>query len=430
MSMTPMPVRNLPMVQWDCHGCGDCCRTYAVRVTAAEKARIEAQDWSDVPELATVPRTVWEKRIGDQRLNHQADGACIFLGPDNRCRMHGKYGAASKPAACRIYPFTFAPAGNHWRVGLRLACPSALGNQGQDVSGHGHDLREYGALLEAEQTVAGRDAPPLQAGAALPWSDVLRFVDALKAQLTATDKPIERKLREVLALAAVCRRSVFEKVTGPRLSEFLTIIRATAAEDVPADPRRVAAPGWTARMVFRQVAALYTRKDHGPDRGVLPDRGWAGRFAAGVRFAWGRGRVPGIHGAIPAAATFADAERSGPALDAPAEELLARFYTLKVESLAFFGPSNFHLPFWDGLDTLVLTFPAIVWLTRLIAVQRPFSDALRIAVRTVDDNFGFNPLLGSRKQLWALSMLAARGDLPRLVAWYARNSEFALRIAE
>src|SRR5262245_4153646 len=41
-------------------------------------------------------------------------------------------------------------------------------------------------------------------------------------------------------------------------------------------------------------------------------------------------------------------------------------------------------------------------------------------VRMADDNFGFNPLLGSARQKAALRLLANRGDLPRLVAWYGR----------
>ena len=38
----------------------------------------------------------------------------------------------------------------------------------------------------------------------------------------------------------------------------------------------------------------------------------------------------------------------------------------------------------------------------------------------VDDNFGFNKLLGLGRQKFALRLLANRGELPRLVAWYGR----------
>jgi lysine-N-methylase len=68
---------------------------------------------------------------------------------------------------------------------------------------------------------------------------------------------------------------------------------------------------------------------------------------------------------------------------------------------------------------LVLTFPAVLWLARAFA-DRPRAEAVRLALRTVDDNFGFNPLLGSGRQKFALRLLLRRGELTRLVAWYGR----------
>ena len=122
----PMPVKSLPVIQrWDCRGCGDCCKTYHVRVTDAERARIEGQGWADDSEMKDVEPVVWDRQLGEYRLNHTAEGACVFYGPDGRCRIHAKFGAAAKPMACRIYPFALVPAGDHWRVGIRFACPSA-----------------------------------------------------------------------------------------------------------------------------------------------------------------------------------------------------------------------------------------------------------------------------------------------------------------
>lgn len=50
----------------------------------------------------------------------------------------------------------------------------------------------------------------------------------------------------------------------------------------------------------------------------------------------------------------------------------------------------------------------------------PKPAAVERAVRVADDNFGFNRLLGMGRQQTALRLLAARDDLPRLVAWYGR----------
>jgi lysine-N-methylase len=62
-----------------------------------------------------------------------------------------------------------------------------------------------------------------------------------------------------------------------------------------------------------------------------------------------------------------------------------------------------------------------MWLARVLSAEgRPLDESIVLAVRIVDDNFGFNRLLGSVRQKFALRLLAARGELPKLVAWYGR----------
>lgn len=417
----PMPVKSLPVIQrWDCRGCGDCCKTYHVRVTDAERARIEAQDWRADPDMKDVETVVWDRQLGEYRLNHTAEGACVFYGPDGRCRIHAKFGAAAKPMACRIYPFALVPAGDHWRVGVRFACPSAAGNDGRPLPDHAADLREYAGLLEAD-AAPPKDAPPpeLKPGQAVDWPDLLRFVKAITDVLADPGTPIDYRLRKVIALASLCRKSKFEKVTGPRLKEFLEVVTAALDDDVVARAEDVSPPGWVGRVIFRQTLAVYSRKDHGPTPGIAK-RSRLTRVKAAWRFAVGTGPVPRLHGLMPAT-TFADAERPAGPLSKESDALLTRYYRVKVESLQFCGPVNFHHTFWDGLDPLLLTFPAILWLSRVLTkADRPRDEALSLAVRIVDDNFGFNKLLGSARQLWATRTLADRGELARLIAWYAR----------
>src|SRR5689334_11464399 len=117
-----MPVRSLPVVQnWDCQSCGNCCRELQIHISDAERQRIEALGWEDVEEVRGKRLFVrdgwWNRRT---RLNHRPDGACVFLGKGNRCLVHERGGPEAKPLACRLYPFILAPAGNHWRVGLRF----------------------------------------------------------------------------------------------------------------------------------------------------------------------------------------------------------------------------------------------------------------------------------------------------------------------
>jgi lysine-N-methylase len=416
-------VRSLPVVQnWDCHECGECCKSYHIRVTDAERARIDGQGWAADPDLKGVELFVWDKDLGTYRLNHADDEACVFLGPDRRCRIHAKFGSAAKPMACRVYPFMLVPAGDHWRVGLRFACPSAAKNLGRPLAEQTTDARMYAGLLEQDTNYTPADSPPpeLQPGQPVSWPDLLRFAKAFSEVLAEPGTPIDYRLRKLIALAALCKQSRFDKVSGGRLKEFLEVVSAAIGDEVPASAAAVPPPGWVGRMIFRQVAAVYTRRDTGVHIGVARRGRWT-RIRAAWRFARGRGPVPRLHGLMPET-TFAAAEQPAGPLSQEADELLTRYYRVKIESLQFCGPTNFRRRVWDGLDSLILTFPVILWLSRVLAAngERSRDEAVTLAVQIVDDNFGFNTRLGDGKQIWATQALAARGELARLVAWYAR----------
>src|SRR6185312_15037440 len=348
------------------------------------------------------------------------------LGPDNRCRIHAKFGAAAKPLACRIYPFLLVPAGDHWRLGLRYACPSSAANFGQPLAEHLPEVRDYAAALESDSPSAV-NAPPtaLQKGQLVAWSDLLRIAAAVSKVLSDSDEPLERRWRMVLGLVHLCRglkfdggRDASKMITGGRLSEMLHVLSEAVAEETPAPADEVPRPGWVGRIMFRQLSAVYTRKDHGAERGSA-QRTPLGRIAAAIRFARGRGRVPALNALVPDT-TFEKAEEPAGPPSAATDALLTRYYKMKVESLQFCGPTNFDLPFWDGLESLAMTFPAICWLGRVLAGERSRDEAITQALRLVDDNFGFNKLLGLGRQKFALRVLSGRGELARLVAWYSR----------
>jgi lysine-N-methylase len=420
----PLPVRSLPLVQkWSCHGCSDCCRTYHVRVTDDERERIAKMDWAGDPAMAGVEPVVYDKKFGGYRLNHRADGACVLLDPDNKCRIHAKYGEPAKPMACRIYPFVLVPAGDHWRVGMRFACPSVTKNAGKPVAERAGELRMYAGLLEADAATPPTDlpAPPLQGRQSVSWPDLLRFTKAVVELLAVPGRPIERKLRSVLSFDDVCRKARYDKVAGKRLGELFDILVPAVADETPADPYAIRKPGWVGRMVFRQIAALYCRKDTGHNKGAVAGKGRIALAKAAWRFARGTGILPKLHGLLPEGIPFAKADEPLGSLSEASESLLTRYYTSKVESMQFCGPTNFRQAFWDGLEMLVLTFPVMLFIARvMVAGGRPRDEAVADAVRIVDDNFGFNPLFGKGRQLWALRMMAAKGELPRLVAWYGR----------
>jgi lysine-N-methylase len=420
-----LPLLELPILKqnWDCHATGTCCQEYRIALTEEEYRRITVQSWNiaqDLDGYAPMRRAGWLRRR--YVLNHRPNGDCVFLSPQGRCRIHERHGYEAKPLACRLFPFVPVPVADHWRVSLRFSCPSAAASQGRPLAEHSALLEELVArLTEREQLhpdASGYlvEPPALIADQRLDWSELLSLVDHLVALLGDRRDSLEHRWRHCLALIDMLRQTRLDRLSRKDREQTLAIL-TTAAGQIPRDPHHVPAPSALGRVLFRLSAALCTRKDRGPNRGPA-SRSWLVLVRGVLRFARGRGAVPRFNGLLPEA-TFAQAEESLGPLNPAAQEVLERYYAIKVGSLQYCGAAAFGLPFWEGLEALAMTLPLTLWLMRLFR-DLPQEKATIRALVILDDHFGFNPLLASRRLRWAWQTLARRGELARLIAWYSR----------
>jgi lysine-N-methylase len=424
--LMPMPVRHLTVLQnWDCHVCGSCCKEYPVAITEEERLRIEEQHWETVPEFRGISlfKTGGGLLRRTNELNRRDDGSCVFLSVQGRCRIHEKFGPEGKPLPCRLFPFLLVPAGDHWRVGVRFACPSAAASKGRPLTQHDSDLATFAALLAAREGMPNKPSdanlppPEMQAGQRVAWPDLLRFVSVVLSLVRSPHERMEKRLRKCLTLDRLCRQSRFDKIDGARLEEFLNLVVSSLDGETPSDPATLAPPSWLGRLLFRQNLALFARKDQGPDRGLAAE----GRLAllrAGWRFARGRGCVPRVNGRMPDA-TFEQVETLRRPPTPESEAVLERYYVTKIGSLQFCGVMNHGLSFWDGFEMLAATFPVVCWLMRLFAAL-PAAEAAQRAISMVDDHFGFNRALGTRRQRLGFRIMTRTGELDKLIAWYGR----------
>ena len=414
------PLRNLPVMQnWDCHSCSDCCRIEAV-ITDEEKQRIESLDLVNDPEVAPKP---WfaPAGLGSQKwkLNHRPDGGCVFLTSANHCRLQERFGAQVKPFVCRLFPFVLIPAGNHWRVGMRFSCPSAAANSGRPVVDAEKDLVHLSCLLEHHlgRSADNAPAPLLQTGQQLSWPDLCRVIQVLVEIVQDRSDRLERRLRKCLAMARLCGQKRLDGLQGDKLTKYLQAVRSALETDVPREPADVPSPDRLfGGILFRVLLAIYARRDRDVYRAPGAKRR-LGRVLDGYRFVRGRGRVPRVNPFLPDT-RFEEVERSSELLQ-DLDETLERYYVVKLNSLQFCGPSNFDMPLWPGLESLVLTLPMILCLKRAIAGPSEL-DAVQQAIQIVDDHFGGNPMLGFPHVRFLLHTLAQRGELEKLVAWYSR----------
>lgn len=421
------PIRTLPLVQqaWDCHVSGSCCKEYLVTVTDEERQRIEAQGWDAEKDLGGYApfRTTgwpWSRRT---HLNHRPDGSCVFLGETGRCRIHERHGYETKPLPCRLFPFVLVPVYDHWRVGVRYACPSAAANLGRQLAEHLPDLRDFADQLARREKLEpqpdGSLAPPprLEGTFRLSWPDTLLIVDQFTDVLRDRRVPLERRLRMLLFLVRELRQAKLRELKPGQLKDLLMTLTGLADAAVP-NLMKEASPGWIGRVLFRQLCALFTRKDHGPKRG-LASKGRLALLWAAWRFTRGTGPIPRMHEGLPET-TFEAVEKPRGPLPNEAEVALERYYLLKVGSLQFCGPASFGLPFWEGIQTLVATFPVLLWVARMYPDDVPREQAAFRALTVVDDHVGFNRVLASFRQRTAFRILAGGGELGRLIAWYSR----------
>lgn len=422
------PLFHLPLVQnpsvsqgWDCQATGTCCKEYRISLSAEEHLGVQtAVGELDLGGHPPFRRRGWFRPRYE--LNQRPDGSCVFLSPEGRCRIHEKFGFHAKPLACRLFPFVLVPVADRWRLSLRFACPSVAKSVGRPLAGHSSALDEFAAEIAKRERLPGREhgaltrPPRLDADQLLDWPGLIAVDDRFLDLIRDRRDPVELRWRKCLALAELLRQSRLSVLSAEDREKTLSRLLATASE-VRRDPRLVSQPDATGRVILRLIASLYTRKDHGPNRGLVA-KGRSALAGAVLRFARGKGPVPRMHAWLPEA-TFEQAEEPRGPLDQAAEEVLERYYTIKIGSFQFCGAHSFGLSFLEGLEGLAVTVPLILWVMRLYR-DVPREEAAVRAVGIIDDHFGYNPLLGSRRIRWAIRILARSGDLSRLVAWYSR----------
>lgn len=403
---------HLPVFQrFDCHSCTYCCRNLVVNVGEADRKHILAAGWE-----TRMPgeKLFVEYRFGRRtlyRLNRRPDGACVFLGSDNLCRLHAETGPASKPLACRAYPFTAAPGADGVRIDLRMDCPSVAGNEGRTLSVHQAEIARL--AREAQVTEGFKTAPEWgTAKRVLSADEFLAVAHAFETILQAND-PLRLRLRAACELLDLLYAIQANNVRELRFIELMDLLASASLEEAR-NPEKQPVLGRRAGRLFRQWLFLHTVADD-PDalaRGRLARlrSSWK-RYGCARRFAGARGRVPRMRPDWPET-TFAAvaAVASG---DDEAWEPLERSIRLKLDAHAFAGPGYLGFDVLRGLTALFLMPAVVAWLARLTAVGqgRPVvsRDDVIAGVRQTHYTFGVSPVFVSISEQLRLRALAHPG---------------------
>lgn len=108
-----MAIEVLGPLRHACGLSGGCCQGHFVHVSGEEAARI----------TALAPALDVDEPLVDGQLR-RIGGRCAFLGDDNLCRIHARFGADAKPTVCRQYPIVAIRAERDVRIGVDPGCLS------------------------------------------------------------------------------------------------------------------------------------------------------------------------------------------------------------------------------------------------------------------------------------------------------------------
>jgi lysine-N-methylase len=413
-----LPIRTLPILEnWDCHGCGICCRGALVVLNHKDLEQIRAQRWDQDPDFRgkrlLVRLGVLDKRF---RLAQRSDGTCVFQDADKLCRIHKRFGYDAKPHVCRMAPLQLIPLENVAYVTLRRYCPSAAADKGRALKDQIDDLRAL--LKQSGDEPAPAPPPPIRRRLRRNWKDARALNDSLSRLTLDARYPLVRRLVHGVELCNMLAECKSRACQGERLVELLSILENSAVQQASALFAERMPPGRQGGKLFRQSLLEYLRLH--PD--FVGQCTWQERWrlvSAAFKFSRGKGKVPAFRLPFPAAA-FESQERPLGHLGETVLKPLNAYFETAVASWRYAMMKRQGWSMIESFWALALSYSVAMWVLRMACGERqPEARDVIGVVMMLDRGQTHAALAGYRHRLRTRA-LSHNNQLARLAAWYAR----------
>jgi len=195
-------------VVFTCQQSGACCRSdWLIGVDDAAHARLRDVPWAQAdPALAGTTTFVPLPfpLPGGERVTfaRRPDGACVFLTGDQRCGIHRRLGAASKPQVCREFPYHFVRTPDGVAVGVSFACTAVRAHHGASLAAQPDEVRAV--LAGSTRVEALPERLTLFGTIDLEWPDYRPIESALLELLASPEHPLPVALLAGSALLSLC----------------------------------------------------------------------------------------------------------------------------------------------------------------------------------------------------------------------------------
>jgi len=248
--------------RFSCQQTGRCCRQpWEVAVSASEvegyrretvgrwfRERVGAEEGAAADPFERLPGLA--SRF--YRIRKRDDGACGFLSPGGRCRLHEELGSRRKPLTCRTFPWRLHPTPEGVVVTASFSCPTVVAQQGLTAGEQRSELRalqaEWAATrAEPERPVRLSKRRTLPGPALVTLRGVLGEMLDRRGPGGAPD--LRRNVGRMARTLEDFSRYRVQRLSDERLSEYLELTgRFAARSDKPLAPRP---PTRVGRLLFR-----------------------------------------------------------------------------------------------------------------------------------------------------------------------------------
>ncbi|MBI2204465.1 MAG: YkgJ family cysteine cluster protein [Candidatus Rokubacteria bacterium] len=190
-------------VVFTCQNSGACCRNdWLIGVDDPSAERLASVDWTALdPSLPPGEKFVKLPLplAGGETLTfaRKRDGACVFLGPGEKCGIHSTLGHAAKPQVCREFPYYFVDTPDGVAVGVSFACTAVRAHHGRSLGVQQDEIRDV--LAGSSRVGAVPGSIVLYSGIDIGWEDY-RVIEAALLDILGTP---DRSLAHALIAGSV-----------------------------------------------------------------------------------------------------------------------------------------------------------------------------------------------------------------------------------
>ena len=260
--------------------------------------------------------------------------------------------------------------------------------------------------------------PALVPGYRGSWSDFHRGSDAIERFLLDQRYPLVRRIVHGLRFCDLLQGCRLDRLASSDLDELLAMLETSAVAEAGDFFSRRRPPNRAGPVLFRQTVLEYVRLHPS----FVIEQSWRERWriiVLAMAFARGRGRLPTIHPSFP--------ENTFEALDEPLGQVkqavlrpLEAYFEAAAASRQYAVLTHRDWSLVESFRALALCHPVALWLVRLGSGPRPPEpEDMLGAIAAIDRGQNYPVLCGWRHRR-RVNSLRRLGQLPRLVAWYAR----------